>query len=143
MNKLEFESVLYKESVKALYTLCRCSEDIITFEECMEHFVRFRPIVLNTQLMKYGFNKKNNYEITFVFSPDYMFDNDSITICHYLNYLTWKLILPKYDYDDDDEKVSTWLPKGKIKIFKNSFPIEVIQSLDYGIFTETFIKSSQ
>jgi hypothetical protein len=143
MNKLEFESVLYKESVKALYILCRGSEDIITFEECMEHFVRFRPIASNIQFMKYGFNKKNNYEITFVFSPDYMFDNDSITICHYLNYLTWKLVLPKYDYDDDEEKVSTWLPKGKIKIFKNSFPIEVIQSLDYGVFTETFIKNSQ
>ena len=143
MNKLEFESVLYKESVKALYILCRGSEDIITFEECMEHFVRFRPIASNIQFMKYGFNKKNNYEITFVFSPDYMFDNDSITICHYLNYLMWKLVLPKYDYDDDEEKVSTWLPKGKIKIFKNSFPIEVIQSLDYGVFTETFIKNSQ
>jgi len=143
MNKLEFESVLYKESVKALYVLCRGSEDIITFEECMEHFVRFRPIASNIQFMKYGFNKKNNYEITFVFSPNYMFDNDSITICHYLNYLTWKLVLPKYDYDDDEEKVSTWLPKGKIKIFKNSFPIEVIQSLDYGVFTETFIKNSQ
>jgi hypothetical protein len=143
MNKLEFESVLYKESVKALYVLCRGSEDIITFEECMEHFVRFRPIASNIQFMKYGFNKKNNYEITFVFSPDYMFDNDSITICHYLNYLTWKLVLPKYDYDDEEEKVSTWLPKGKIKIFKNSFPIEVIQSLDYGVFTETFIKNSQ
>ena len=103
MNKLEFESVLYKESVKALYILCRGSEDIITFEESLEHFARFRPIILNAQIMKYTFNKKNNCEITFVFSPNYMFDNDSITICYYLNYLTWKLILPKYDYDDIDE----------------------------------------
>ena len=143
MNKLEFESVLYKESVKALYALCRGSEDIITFEESLEHYARFRPIILNAQIMKYTFNKKNNCEITFVFSPNYMFDNDSITICYYLNYLTWKLILPKYDYDDIDEKVSLWLPKGKIKIFKNSFPADTIQSLDYEIFTETFIKSSQ
>jgi hypothetical protein len=143
MNKQEFESVLFKESVKALYTLCRGSEDIITFEESLEHFARFRPIVSNAQVMKYAFNKKNNYEITFVFSPEYMFDNDSITIHYYLNFLAWKLILPKYDYDDIDEKVSSWLPKGKIKIFKNSFPTEVIQSLDYGIFTETFIKNSQ
>jgi len=143
MKKMEFESVLYKESVKALYILCRGSEDIITFEESLEHFVRFRPIIQNTQVMKYGFNIKNNYEITFVFSPDYMFDNDSIAICYYLNYLTWKLILPKYDYDDVDEKVSSWLPKGKIKIFKNNFPLEVIQSLDYAIFAETFIKNNQ
>jgi hypothetical protein len=138
MNRQEFESVLYKESVKALYILCRGSEDIITFEESIEQFVRFRHIVLNTQVMKYGFNKKNNYEITFVFAPDYMFDNDTITIRHYLNYLTWKLVLPKYDYDDDDEKVSTWLPKGKIKIFKNGFQVDVIQSLKYERFIETF-----
>ena len=143
MNKKEFESVLYKESVKALYILCRGSEDIITFEESLEHFARFRPIVSNAQVMKYAFNKKNNCEITFVFSPEYMFDNDSITIHYYLNFLAWKLILPRYDYDDIDEKVSSWLPKGTIKIFKNSFPTEVIQSLDYGIFTETFVKNSQ
>lgn len=142
MNKLELESVLYRESVKALYILCRGSEDIITFEESLEHFARFRPVILNTQVMKYAFNKKNDYEITFVFSPEYMFDNDSITICYYLNYLTWKLILPKYDYDDIDEKVSSWLPKGKIKIFKNSFPAGAIQSLDYEIFTETLVKNS-
>ena len=58
MNKKEFESVLYRESVKALYILCRGSEDIITFEESLEHFARFRPIVSNAQVMKYAFNKK-------------------------------------------------------------------------------------
>ena len=68
-----------------------------------------------------------------------MLDNDSITIRHNLNYLTWKLVLPKYDHDDIEEKVSTWLPKGKIKIFKNSFPMQVIQSLNYERFIETFI----
>jgi len=146
MKRQDFESILFKESIKALHMLCKGSEDIITFEESLEHFGRFRPIIENIQVMKYEFNEKNNCEITFVFSPEYMFGNDSIAICHYLNYLVWKLTLPIFNWSDEnieDEGVSLWLSRGTIVIVKNDFPLEIINDLSYKEFTETFVKNSQ
>ncbi|CAM8316996.1 hypothetical protein MCEMOHM34_00488 [Candidatus Methylopumilus universalis] len=144
MKIQEFESTLFKESIKALYDLCDGSEDNITLEERLEHYGRFRIIIGNTQIISHKFGKENSREITFVFSPDYMLNNYSIVVRYYLDSIKWKLILPNYDYGDEsrtDEGVPLWLSRGIIEIIKNDFSLDRIHSINFDEFVETLAQN--
>jgi hypothetical protein len=145
MKMQEFESILFRESIKALHDLCGGSEDNITLEERLEHYWRFRIILGNTQLINHYFDKENNREITFVFSSDYMLNNYSIVIKYYLDSVKWKLVLPNYDYGDEtgtDEGVSLWLSRGKIEIIMNKFYLDKINAIDYRKFLGTLTQNT-
>ena len=139
MNALDFESTLFRLSVKAILELCGETQDAIIVEEAIEH-ANFRPILTCVQIWEVDFDDEDGYcDIHFVLSPEFMENNAIFTLEGNLNELKWIFKIQHYDYGEDEElnKVSEeegldgWLVRSKIKTNFDSIKISLINFDDF------------
>ena len=139
MNALDFESTLFRLSIKAIHELCGETQDVILVEEAIEHS-NFRPILTCVQIWKVDFEKEDRYcNIHFVLSPEFMEKNDIFTLEGNLNQLKWIFEIQHYDYGEDEElnKVGEedglygWLARSKITTNFDSIKIASINFNDF------------
>lgn len=140
MDKMGFESTLYRLSVKAIHALSGNTRDVITVQEAIEHNAYFRTILYCVQIWSIDFNKEDNYcEIHFVLSPDFMIENAKFTLAGSLDQLKWVFEIQRYDYGEDEEGnkigdedgVDGWLIKSKIKVNYEAVNINNIELIDF------------
>jgi hypothetical protein len=140
MDKMGFESTLYRLSVKAIHALSGNTKDVITVQEAIEHNAYFRTILSCVQIWSIDFNKEDNYcEIHFVLSPDFMIENAKFTLAGSLDQLKWVFEIHRYDYGEDEEGnkigdedgVDGWLIKSKIKVNYEAVNINNIELIDF------------
>lgn len=134
VNAQDFESTLFKMSIKAIHELSGNTQDIILVEEAIEH-ANLRPILTCVQIWEVDFDKEDRYcDINFVLSPEFMEKNEIFTLNGYLNQLKWIFEIQHYDYGEDEElnKVGEedgldgWLVKSKITTNFDSIKIALI-----------------
>jgi hypothetical protein len=137
VNALDFESTLFKLSIKALHELSGDTQDVIHVEEAIEH-ANFRPILTCVQIWEVDFEKEDRYcDIHFVLSPDFMEKNSIFTLQGNLNQLKWIFKIHHYDYGEDEESVSEeegldgWLARSKITTNFDSIKIASINFNDF------------
>ena len=140
MDKMGFESTLYRLSVKAIHALSGNTRDVITVQEAIEHNAYFRTILSCVQIWSIDFNKEDIYcEIHFVLSPDFMIENANFTLAGALDQLKWVFEIQRYDYGEDEEGnkigdedgVDGWLIKSKIKVNYEAVNINNIELIDF------------
>jgi len=140
MDKMSFESTLYRLSVKAIHALSGNTRDMITVQEAIEHNAYFRTTLSCVQIWSIDFNKEDRYcDIHFVLSPDFMMENANLTLTGNLHQLKWTFEIQRYDYGEDEEgnKISEedgidgWLIKSNIKVNYEEINIADIQLKDF------------
>jgi hypothetical protein len=140
MDKMGFESTLYRLSVKAIHALSGNTRDVITVQEAIEHNAYFRTILSCVQIWSIDFNKEDIYcEIHFVLSPDFMIENANFTLAGALDQLKWVFEIQRYDYGEDEQGnkigdedgVDGWLIKSKIKVNYEAVNINNIELIDF------------
>ena len=140
MDKMGFESTLYKLSVKAIHTLSGNTRDAITVAEAIEHNAHFRTILSCVQIWSIDFKKKENYcDIHFVLSADFMMENADLTLSGSLDKLKWIFEIQVYDYGEDEEGnkigdedgIDGWLIRSKIKVNYEQLNISGIELKDF------------
>jgi hypothetical protein len=140
MDKMGFESTLYRLSVKAIHALSGNTRDVITVQEAIEHNAYFRTILTCVQIWSIDFNKEDIYcEIHFVLSPNFMMENANLTLAGSLDQLKWVFEIQRYDYGEDEEGnkigdedgLDGWLIKSKIKVNYEAVNINNIELIDF------------
>ena len=140
MNALDFESTLFKLSIKALHELSGETQDVIDVEEAIEH-AYFRPILTCVQIWEVDFEKEDRYcDIHFVLSPEFMEKNSIFTLEGNLNQLKWIFKIHHYDCGEDEESnrvseedgLDGWLARSKITTNFDSIKIASIDFNDFG-----------
>lgn len=140
MDRMGFESTLYRLSVKAIHALSGDTRDAITVQEAIEHNAYFRTILSCVQIWSIDFNKEDGYcDIHFVLSPDFMMENANLTLAGSLDQLKWVFEIQRYDYGEDEEGnkigdedgVDGWLIKSKIKVNYEQLNISGIELKDF------------
>ena len=140
MDKMDFESTLYRLSVKAIHALSGNTRDTITVQEALERNAYFRTILSCVQIWSIDFNKEDCYcEIHFVLSPDFMIENANFTLAGALDQLKWVFEIQRYDYGEDEEGnkigdedgVDDWLIKSKIKVNYEAVNINNFELIDF------------
>jgi hypothetical protein len=131
MTEDELKNLLIKLSVQSIYHLSNGSEDVITVQEAIEKNGFLRPIVNYVQIMNVINHSDSEKDITFVLSPDYLFENVDLVFGYGLNDIMWTFSLPKYDIDEpnlladdatgkiemiSEEGVVNWLIRGSVEI---------------------------
>ena len=125
VDTLDFQSTLFRLSIKAIHELCGDTQDAIFVEETIEHNASFRPILTSVQIWEVDFGKEDRYcDIHFVLSPDFMQKNSDLTLNGNLNQLKWIFEIQHYDYGedeelnkiDDEEGLDGWLVRSKITV---------------------------
>ena len=122
MNTGDFESMLYKLSVDAIYSISNGAKDVITIQEAIERNAYFRAKLGCVQIWSISFDNSENYcDIQFLLSPDFMMENSSLTLKSRLYNLSWTFSIKRYDYEDDEDQkvyeedgVDGWLIKSEI-----------------------------
>lgn len=125
MDTLDFESTLFKLSIKAIHELSGDTQDAIFVEEAIEHNASFRPILTCVQIWQVDYDKEDRCcDIHFVLSPDFMQKNSDLTLNGNLNQLKWIFEIQSYDYGEDEEHnkigdedgLDGWLVRSKITV---------------------------
>ncbi len=130
MDRTDFESNLYRLSVKAIHALSGNTQDVITVEESIEHYANFRPNLYCVQIWSIDFNKVDSYcGINFVLSSDFMMKDRLLTLTGKLHRLKWIFEIQRCDYDEDD--IANWLVKSKIKVNYEEINITDIELKDF------------
>ena len=139
VNALDFESTLFRMSIKAIHELSGDTQDPILVEEVIEH-ANFRPILTCVQIWEVDFDKEDGYcDIHFVLSPEFMEKNAIFTLKGNLNELKWIFEIKHYDYGEDEELnkigeeegLDGWLVRSKIKTNFDSIKISLINFDDF------------
>jgi len=142
MDRMGFESTLYRLSVKAIHALSGNTQDVITVQEAIERNAYFRTKLYCVQIWSVDFSKEENYcEIHFVLSPDFMMENTNLTLSGRLDELKWIFEIQRYDYGEDDDGnkigdedgIDGWLIKSKIKVNYENIDIKDIEHKDFAI----------
>ena len=142
MDRMGFESTLYRLSVKAIHALSGNTRDAITVQEAIERNAYFRTKLYCVQIWSVDFSKEENYcEIHFVLSPDFMMENTNLTLSGRLDELKWIFEIQRYDYGEDDDGnkigdedgIDGWLIKSKIKVNYENIDIKDIEHKDFAI----------
>jgi hypothetical protein len=140
MDRIGFESNLYRLSVKAIHALSGDTQDAITVQEAIEHNAYFRPQLYCVQIWSVDFNKVDSYcDIHFVLSPDFMMENSDLTLTGNLHQLKWVFEIQRYDYGEDGEGnkigdedgIDGWLIKSKIEVNYDEINISDIELKDF------------
>jgi len=142
MDKRNFESILYRLSIKAIHALSGDTKDAITVQEALEHNAYFRPNLYCVQIWNIDFGKDENYcDIKFILSPDFMMENSYLTLRYSLHNLNWNFIIKRYDYGEDidgnkiyeEDGVDGWLVKSSINV---NYEVIDADELDLKEFTQ-------
>jgi hypothetical protein len=124
MDESEFESLLYKLSIKAIHALSGSTQEAFTVQQAIENHAYFRPILSCVQILNINIDEFEGYcKINFALSPKFMTDNAKLTLRRSLYNLNWVFEIQDYDYGEDkygnkiseEDGIDGWLIKSKIK----------------------------
>lgn len=153
MTKEQLKKLLFRKSIEAIYHLSDGDKDPQTIEESIYRNSRYRSILYCLQIFSLITYGNAHRGIVFGFSPDYLSENNDLTLSFDLDKLEWMFKFPHFDSGVSDSflegqlenaeikygvSVADWLAQGSVEIIKDS---NAIYNLGIEQLTQSIVRT--